>query len=130
MKMPSRKLFVATKFLDDSSLKCSSVGIVNSAIKKRDSVVKLLTFKEKKSGRIKGYRFVSMLGAGSFAKVSLCTQRKSGKFFAVKTMNKKALKSRVLTATGRTAYDAVMEELCVLQQLEHPNVIWLHEIVD
>ena len=45
-------------------------------------------------------------------------------------MNKKALKSRVLTAAGRTAYDAVMEELRVLKQLQHPNVIWLHEIID
>ena len=32
--------------------------------------------------------------------------------------------------SGRTAYDAVLEELKLLKQLEHPNLIWLHEIID
>ena len=31
---------------------------------------------------------------------------------------------------GKTAYDAVKEELKVLQSLDHPNVLWLHEIID
>lgn len=28
------------------------------------------------------------------------------------------------------AIDCVMEELKVLKRLDHPNVIWLHEIID
>ena len=31
---------------------------------------------------------------------------------------------------GNNAYDCVKEELKVLQRLEHPNIIWLHEIID
>lgn len=31
---------------------------------------------------------------------------------------------------GKSAYDCVIEELKVLKGLEHPNVIWLHEIID
>ena len=31
---------------------------------------------------------------------------------------------------GKSAYDCVLDELLVLQRLEHPNIIWLHEIID
>ena len=34
------------------------------------------------------------------------------------------------TGNGKNAYDCVLEELQVLQRLEHPNIIWLHEIID
>ena len=30
----------------------------------------------------------------------------------------------------KTAYDYVLGELEVLKQIEHPNIIWLHEIID
>ena len=38
-------------------------------------------------------------------------------------MNKKELRKK-------RAYDSVLEELKVLQKLDHPNVIWLEEIID
>jgi len=44
-------------------------------------------------------------------------------------MNKKKLEKKD-TGKGKTAYDCVLEELKVLQRLEHPNIIWLHEIID
>ena len=44
-------------------------------------------------------------------------------------MNKRALEKKK-TGAGRSAYDCVIEELKVLQSLEHPNIIWLHEIID
>ena len=44
-------------------------------------------------------------------------------------MNKKALKSKP-GGKGRSAYDCVLDELKVLKRLEHPNIIWLHEIID
>lgn len=31
---------------------------------------------------------------------------------------------------GKSAYDCVIEELKVMKDLEHPNIIWLHEIID
>ena len=44
-------------------------------------------------------------------------------------MNKKALRKKS-TGNGKNAYDCVIEELKVMQRLEHPNIIWLHEIID
>lgn len=44
-------------------------------------------------------------------------------------MNKKELMRR-RTGNGKSAYDCVKEELKVLERLEHPNIIFLHEIID
>ena len=44
-------------------------------------------------------------------------------------MNKKELKAKS-GGKGRSAYDCVLDELKVLKRLEHPNIIWLHEIID
>ena len=44
-------------------------------------------------------------------------------------MNRQQLKSKIQTG-GKTAYDCVLEEMKVLQRLEHPNIMWLHEIID
>jgi len=55
---------------------------------------------------------------------------KTENLFAIKIMNKKELKARKFGKVGENAYDCVIEELKVLACLEHPNVIWLHEIID
>jgi serine/threonine protein kinase len=34
------------------------------------------------------------------------------------------------TGKGKNAYDCVLEELKILKTLEHPNIIWLDEIID
>jgi [calcium/calmodulin-dependent protein kinase] kinase len=44
-------------------------------------------------------------------------------------MNKAKLQMKSF-GKGKNAYDCVIEELKVLKGLEHPNVIWLHEIID
>ena len=44
-------------------------------------------------------------------------------------MNKKELQKKI-NGNGKSAYESVIEELQVLQLLEHPNVIWLNEIID
>ena len=44
-------------------------------------------------------------------------------------MNKKELQKKKV-GTGKSAYQSVVEELKVLQMMEHPNVIWLNEIID
>jgi hypothetical protein len=44
-------------------------------------------------------------------------------------MNKKALEKKK-TGNGKNALDCVVEELKVLKSLEHPNIIWLIEIID
>ena len=44
-------------------------------------------------------------------------------------MNKKTLQKKSF-GKRRNAYDYVREELKILERLEHPNIIWLHEIID
>ena len=44
-------------------------------------------------------------------------------------MNRKTLQKKTF-GKGRNAYDYVKEELKILERLEHPNIIWLHEIID
>jgi len=44
-------------------------------------------------------------------------------------MNKKQLQQRKV-GKGKNAYDCILEELKVLQRLEHPHIIFLHEIID
>jgi serine/threonine protein kinase len=48
----------------------------------------------------------------------------------MKLMNKKDLKSKITSYNGSSAYTCVLEELKVLQRLEHPNILYLHEIID
>ena len=44
-------------------------------------------------------------------------------------MNRKTLQRKPF-GNGLSAYDCVKEELKILQRLEHPNIIWLHELID
>ena len=69
------------------------------------------------------------MGSGAFAKVKLCEDTTTHIRLAVKIMNKKELKAKP-GGKGRSAYDCVLDELKVLKRIEHPNIIWLHEIID
>ena len=77
---------------------------------------------------INQYIVEKTLGKGSFATVKLCKDSKTCVKYAIKVMNKKALRRKI--TGGTNAYECVLEELKVLQRLEHPNIIWLHEIID
>jgi len=88
-------------------------------------------FKNKEDGNvwINHYIVQKTLGKGSFAEVKLCKDSETGTLYAIKQMNKRELKKKQ-AGNGKSAYDCVLEELLVLQRLEHPNIIWLHEIID
>ena len=86
-------------------------------------------YKKKKDKYINQYKVIKKLGAGAFAVVKLCKDTKNGELFAIKQMNKKELKKKI-TGKDKNAYDCVIDELKVMQRLEHPNIIWLHEIID
>jgi len=49
-------------------------------------------------------------------------------------MNKKLLQKKSAgkdkKGNQKTCYDCIMEELQILQKLDHPNILWLHEIID
>ena len=44
-------------------------------------------------------------------------------------MNKASLQKRRFNK-NLTAYDQVKEELSILQNMDHPNVLFLHEVID
>jgi len=78
---------------------------------------------------INQYQVEKILGKGSFAVVKLCKDTKTNQQYAIKIMSKKELKKKSI-GNGKNAYDCVLEELKVLEKLEHPNIIFLHEIID
>ena len=122
---------------DDSLLNIGKKDRIHKKPKKRDSVVCSITnlHKYKMDGAImiNQYKIIQELGKGAFGKVVLCRDtsvKNTENLFAIKIMNKKELKARKFGKVGENAYDCVLEELKVLSRLEHPNVIWLHEIID
>ena len=78
---------------------------------------------------INQYRIVKTLGKGSFATVKLCIDTQTKFSYAIKQMSKSMLKKKLQGQT-KSAYDCVIQELKVLKRLQHPNIIWLHEIID
>ena len=69
------------------------------------------------------------LGKGGFAKVYLGSDNITGVKYAIKKMDKAKLMKRT-HGDGSSAYNSVLEELKILQRLEHPNILWLHEVID
>lgn len=86
--------------------------------------------KDKKGYKIiNQYLIIRKLGQGAFATVYLCKDETTGTLYALKRMNKQFLTRKACGHT-KNAYDCVKEELKVLKRLDHPNIIWLHEIID
>ena len=97
---------------------------------KRLSDVRVSEGPSKDCQLLKKYRPLHKLGEGKFAKVRLYQHLKTKKKYAVKKMNRRELRSHRFGVSKLTAADCVKEELRVLGQLQHPNLIWLHEIID
>lgn len=76
-------------------------------------------FKESHQGKIKDkYHFSQKLASGGFGIVYLAEERKTGHKYAIKAIQKKKLKD----------YHTFVNEVKILQSLDHPNIIKLHEI--
>jgi len=92
------------------------------------------TYRKKKNKadgnqQINQYKIIKTLGKGSYATVKLVQDATTDEYFAMKAMNKKDLTKQKIGKSSN-AYMYVKEELKVLQKLEHPNIIYLHEIID
>lgn len=113
---PSKFFPVLNQYKDDSSLLSNSRRL--KLAEKRKSSVSISPYKISKKGKtraINGYKKLKKLGEGTFSKVWLSKHLLTGKTYAIKQMNKSLLRRRKFGITGRTAYDAVKEELKVLQ---------------
>lgn len=69
----------------------------------------------------KYYDLREVLGSGSFATVKLGVHKKTGERFAVKQIDKSAIKD---------SEDSLQNEIDILKQINHPNIIALKEIFD
>ncbi|CAG8460486.1 1246_t:CDS:2 [Paraglomus occultum] len=70
----------------------------------------------------KNYRISKIvLGRGSFATVKECTDKRTGKKYALKIMEKKAFRGKEQLLTT---------EVDVLRQVKHPNIISLHDLYE
>ena len=103
-------------------------------IKRRETSVLSTTIlkssKEHGLKKVNQYKILSTLGKGGYATVKLCAHIRTDDQYAMKSMSKKFLKSKFPAGKTQSAYDYVKDELKVLQRLEHPNIIYLHEIID
>ena len=79
---------------------------------------------------INHYAIEDVIGKGMYSTVKKCKDKNTGRLFAIKVMNKKLLMSKRQGIGGKTAYDSVIEEMKVLERMEHPNVMWLEEIIN
>lgn len=65
------------------------------------------------------YHLKEMLGTGAFSEVRLAeSKEKAGQLFAVKIIDKKALKGKE---------DSLENEIMILRKLRHPNIVQLLE---
>jgi tRNA A-37 threonylcarbamoyl transferase component Bud32 len=66
------------------------------------------------------YRIGKLLGKGAFGRVNLGMHKLSGKYVAIKSLNKKYI-------ADENSHKKVMREVSILKQLRHPNVMRNYE---
>ena len=79
--------------------------------------------------KINQYVIGKELAKGSFGVVNLCRNEDDGRDYAVKIMDKKALKRKFI-GFRKSAYTLLQRELAVLCQIDHPNCVHLYETID
>lgn len=71
------------------------------------------------------YDIREKLGSGAFAEVRLCVDRRTGDKFAMKIVDKKKFEM-----IGTKRKNAIMDEVNILKQIDHPNVIGITNMID
>ena len=74
---------------------------------------------EKSSDCPQNYAFLSVIGKGTYAKVSLVRQLSTNRLFALKSMKKKYLQQK-------NQIERIMMERDILVQIKHPFLIRIH----
>ena len=67
------------------------------------------------------YRFIKVLGSGAFSKVFLAEKIINKKHYAIKSLKKDAIFSKI------KEFDSVINEIKILRMLNHPHIIKLFE---
>ena len=71
----------------------------------------------------KKYKFISILGSGSFGKVRLCCDINCNQMkYAIKTLVKEGISKKI--------FDYLISEVNILRSLDHPNIVKYYEAVE
>nr|CAA59410.1 serine /threonine protein kinase [Schizosaccharomyces pombe]prf//2110385A protein kinase cds1 [Schizosaccharomyces pombe] len=73
------------------------------------------------------YEIIRTLGSGTFAVVKLAVEVNSGKWYAIKIINKRKI---LLTSSEKRATEMFQREIDILKSLHHPGVVQCHEICE
>ena len=93
---------------------CKNSGVQTIGIRKNGEVPKTtLDF----------YKFVKLIGKGAFGKVTLGVHKLTGKYVAIKTIDKKYMKDEF-------SRRKVFQEVYILKKIRHANVIRLLEVFE
>lgn len=78
---------------------------------------------------INEYVWEDHIGRGSYGKVDLYRSKLDGKLYAIKIFHRARL-CKVKVAPSQTAMADVLQEVFVMKELDHPNVVKLIEVID
>ncbi len=97
-------------------------------IEDRDKLVKYIKLFTKKKGEVPVttldyYKFVKLIGMGAFGKVTLGIHKLTGKYVAIKTVDKSLMKDEY-------SKRKLLQEVYLLKKVRHSNVIRLLEVFE
>eukprot|EP01061_Rhynchopus_euleeides_P003558 TRINITY_DN12828_c0_g3_i2.p1 TRINITY_DN12828_c0_g3~~TRINITY_DN12828_c0_g3_i2.p1 ORF type:complete len:663 (+),score=262.09 TRINITY_DN12828_c0_g3_i2:105-2093(+) len=76
------------------------------------------------------YRIITTIGQGSYGKVRLCVHNKSNQNYAIKFLSKDKLSKKIMSgnpnADGKEGIKKIREEIAIMKQLQHPNIIQIY----
>lgn len=72
---------------------------------------------------VENYKFIKLIGKGAFGKVALGMDKLTGKYVAIKTIEKSYMKDEA-------SKKKVFREVYILKKIRHPNVIRLLEVFE
>lgn len=69
------------------------------------------------------YQFVKLIGKGAFGKVTLAIHKLTGRYVAIKAINKEYMQDSY-------SRQKVMQEVYILRKIRHSNIIRLYEVFE
>eukprot|EP00756_Hemistasia_phaeocysticola_P044832 Hpha_TRINITY_DN1861_c0_g1::TRINITY_DN1861_c0_g1_i1::g.170632::m.170632/K07359/CAMKK2; calcium/calmodulin-dependent protein kinase kinase 2 len=131
--IPATPNMTASPFLPSPC--ASSLGSRSMGSRKTSHVLETNTLvrgeDEEGNKTINEYSVIQEIGRGSYGKVKLVVHMASDGLFAIKIMNKSILSRVKKDILGKTtALDDVLQEVAIMKQLDHPNVVKMHEVIN
>ena len=80
--------------------------------------------------KIKQYIMLETLGIGSYGKVKKCRNTNNQELYAMKIIKRSKVKKTTIDDTKSGIGNVVEQEMQILTEIDHVNIIKLHEIID